>query len=107
VAAGSVQEIKVDDIIVVAAEAGVSAAMRADHNRRAGHRCSNSSGRDLRKDCCVRSQHNHISEDCYGIIHHACYNPLFLLLTINCINGRNAECPMQTMQVPMQGTRTW
>jgi hypothetical protein len=81
--------------------------MRADHNRRAGRRCSNSSGRDLHKDCCVRSQHNHISEDCYGIIPHACYNPLFLLLIINCINGRNAECPMQTMQVPMQGTRTW
>jgi len=55
VAAGSVQEIGVDDIIVVAAEAGVSAAIRADHNRRAGRRCSNSSGRDLRKDCCVRS----------------------------------------------------
>jgi hypothetical protein len=33
--------------------------------------------------------------------------PLLLLPTINCVKGRNAECPMQTMQVPMQVTRTW
>ncbi len=32
---------------------------------------------------------------------------LFLLPTSNYIHGRNAECLMQTIQVPMQVTRTW
>jgi hypothetical protein len=33
--------------------------------------------------------------------------PFFLLPTINCINGRIADRPMQTMQVPMGVMRTW